>query len=342
MNTVHIGLMKTATTSVQNILSESRGRLKQQGFNYPGKGLNHQSEIYGLCGKDIYFKKKGAEKGDVRRASCFLKELSQINKCGESALISSEALSTLDHDGISRFVSHVGIPERVVITVRSIYKSIPSAWQQHVKEGNTVSYNDFMSSLDNNRKGLSGAWKTYAFGEIAKRWSNFCKDLNIVVVDDCDPSSLWPRFCSAAGILEYPADDVLSSSRSGNKSLSLEEAKFLLELNRYIEKNNPNDYLLKKKVVKYYLKKFVFSDSSYNISGGKILPLFCYRNKMAEWSRDECDILLGIRSANFYGEIKVLKEYSGEWSEDHDENVDNLYKIMAKRIGDFCLREVFK
>lgn len=220
MDIVHIGLMKTGTTSIQNFLSANRAELYHQGFVYPGERLNHQSEVYGICGNDIYFKNK-INGRDLDNAGILLEEIKKIKGAGKKVIFSSEALSTLNDQGVERFVSYTGKPEKVIVTVRSLYKTLPSAWQQHVKEGNVLSHEQFMQSFIKNRESLSGPWRTYSFGDIVRRWSRYCKNLSLIVVDDrAKKSDLLSQFSLASGFEDDGFEFSSSSSRLGNRSLS--------------------------------------------------------------------------------------------------------------------------
>src|SRR5699024_9194207 len=120
---------------------------------------------------------------------------------------------------------------------------------------NISDYEDFMLSFYKSRDGLKGPWRTYAFGEIARRWSRFCNDVNVVIVDS-NMHNLWFNFCLASGIADSGVYDGKVSSRGGNKSMSHEDTLFLLEINKYMNSSFPGNSALRKRVSKFYLRNF--------------------------------------------------------------------------------------
>src|SRR5690554_5958061 len=141
---LHIGQMKSGTTYIQNILSSSRKTLFDNGWIYPGQKVNHQHETYGICGSDIFWVNKKTEEKNKKIGNNLIEEI-RNNKDDKNIIISSEALSSLSEKGIRRFVEKFGQPDEIILTVRSLFRVLPSAWQQSLKGGHDRSLEDFFN-----------------------------------------------------------------------------------------------------------------------------------------------------------------------------------------------------
>lgn len=204
----HVGMMKTATTYLQNILRDNRASLAAQGWCYPGEQLNQQRIFYEMCGSDIDWVEHAPR--NSRRTAMLRAALSD-----ESAnrIVSAEALANLNDDGIARLFTLVPSPTKVVITIRSFSRIVPSAWQQVLKTGYEYSLDTFAERFISEFKTKRGTlFRTYAFGEAAQRWHlGTGAPIAILKVSSVrsDKNKIWHDFRSATGLpnidLEPPA-----------------------------------------------------------------------------------------------------------------------------------------
>lgn len=279
VTTLHVGLMKSGTTFLQEILNQNRKELLASGWLYPGPRMNQQHAWYGICGKDIYWSSDDNPYGELG------KKLIRANASYEgNLLISSEALSSLDENGMIRFVEKLGTPHRIVFTVRSLEKLVPSAWQQSIKSGATEGYGEFLSNLAKDRAELSGLWRTYSYGSAIERWSSIA-EVHVVVVPGSsdDPHALWRRFMGAAGIPDVSNKAVDASS--SNVSLDVESATILAKINEIaISKgmSRSSAHALRT----FYLEQIVFPLAGKRI-GTKITLPDEYRELVTEWNLEE-------------------------------------------------------
>ncbi|MBD3896231.1 hypothetical protein IEI94_10255 [Halomonas sp. ML-15] len=282
---LHIGQMKSGTTYIQNILCNNRKELSESGWMYPGDTLNQQHACYGICGNDIFWVKEG-ERYQARAA----KLIDDIYTKKKNIIVSSEALSSLNESGIERFLEKIGGADEVVVTIRSLYKTLPSAWQQSIKGGGGKSIYDFFSQLALQRPERLGFWKTYSFGMTVKLWSKFLPVKAIVVPDKpVSKNKLWDDFSDFAGLPSLSNIEI--GGEHSNISLNYEAAEILRSINRNIRKWKPN---ANKKYLEnfrsYYLNKFVFPVS--DVKRGikiKIPPEFI--DDLATWSEPEVELL---------------------------------------------------
>lgn len=306
---LHIGMMKTGTTFIQKILNLNYEALKCRKVIYPALGaFNHQSAFYGLCGSDIYWNK--VENDSDKASSLKLLNSIQCADPDDTLILSSEALSTLNEKGIENLIKKIGCPDKVILTVRNLQRTIPSAWQQYIKGGNLKGYEDFYQSLIKNRKSLSGPWRTYSYGEVVSRWSKFC-NVDVIVVDEGSKEELWNNFCASLELDDFELDIAIQPSES-NISLSLEDV-FILQ--RLIELAFGNESSIqnreKKKILDGFLKDFVFPSVA-TVKGTKILPLKKYRSIVNSWNEEEF-LKVYECSTSIIGNVDVLKSYKGSY-----------------------------
>lgn len=213
----HIGMMKTATTYLQNILRDNRVSLAARGWCYPGEQLNQQRIFYEMCGSDIDWVEHAPR--NSRRTAMLRAALSD-----ESAnrIVSAEALANLNDDGIARLFTLLPRPTKVVITIRSFSRIVPSAWQQVLKTGYEHSLDTFAKQFIFEFKEKRGTlFRTYAFGEAAQRWhlgTNAPVTILKVSGVRSDENQVWHDFRSATGLPNFDLEPpVLEKS---NVSLS--------------------------------------------------------------------------------------------------------------------------
>lgn len=326
---LHIGMMKTGTTYLQKVFDANRELLESKGFVYPKTGsFNHQSAFYGLCGSDIYWNKKENDL-DVKSSKLLLDSLAGVRD-EQRVVLSSEAISTLDDKGVERLLKKIGTPHKVILTARNLQKIIPSAWQQYIKGGNLKGYVEFYESFVRNRGAISGPWRTYAFGEIAGRWSKFCS-VDVIVVDDSSPEQLWFDFCSSIGL---SSEAVVSKvqGRESNQSLCMEDVEILKKFVNKVEVDAPDvDLREKKKLLDGFIKRFFFSTAGL-VAGTKIKPLAAYRAIVDAWNIEEVQ-KLKFSAVTVIGNYDVLESYGGEYIE-----LDELQKNDSELLEHFLCR----
>lgn len=248
---LHIGTPKTGTTYLQGILSQNRVRLADLGWSYPGRRLNQQHAVYGICGSDIYYL------SDTRRYEGLGEQL--LARLASAAtprtLWSAEVLAQLDDAGLERLLRRTGAPERVVMTVRGLHALLPSSWQQLLKTGHTETLAGYIDRLEARRGDrASREWLGYAFGDVVRRWSRYAPVHVVVVPSRSDePDRLWHLFRTAASLPEVV--DLSVEPEEANVSLSVEAAEVLRRLSGELAQHGrPQAQALRQQ----YLREAVF------------------------------------------------------------------------------------
>lgn len=284
---LHVGLMKTGTTYLQYILQNNRDALLSQQWSYPGSRENQQFALYNICGKNIPWVTDMAI-GNYAKIGAQLVEATKARD--KNLIISSEALSSLDADGIKHLVDQIGMPDKVVFSIRSLQKLFPSAWQQELKSGTEVKIDEYFNRALENRGNAdpTGFWRNYGYGQIVKTWKATlpCQvDAVIVPTSSQDPDLFWQRFRQATGLPDLP--NTLVPSDSSNASLSEELAEILYLFNRDFNQSNDLESLRKRTD---FLKKCIFPVAR-NKAGNPIIIGPEKKEILNLWNTEERDHL---------------------------------------------------
>lgn len=162
-STIHIGLHKTGSTTLQNALYRSRRELSAQGFFYPGDYLrpNFQHSILGVYLREskIHLFKRAIEP--------ILNDFVVMDDA--QLILSGEEFSTVPRPGIHILRESLDRTRRqfqVIVYVRNLYRFAISQIAQHSKGGRFIAYPaSVMRRLqDFDPTSMLEGWET-AFGE---------------------------------------------------------------------------------------------------------------------------------------------------------------------------------
>jgi hypothetical protein len=232
---LHIGAPKTGTTYLQNILFTNRGKLRRAGLLYPGNAVrSHFWASQDLRGTAFH----GHVEPQV--AGAWERLVDQIRGFAGNAIIDHEILAAASADQIDRALADLNFADvHIVFTARDIARQLPAAWQERIKNKDTLTYREF---LDGVHAGLTGTgprkyfWPLHDVPEILARWSRNVPPEHVHVVtlppSGGDPTLLWRRF---AGVLGLDPDAYDTDLGRENTSLTAAEAAVLRQLNLQLD-----------------------------------------------------------------------------------------------------------
>jgi hypothetical protein len=210
--TFHIGTPKSGTTSLQNILARNRDLLREHGFLYPGRNQGHFIEAMSL--------REGGFRGHEfeNAEGAWDRVVAEVLAHEGPTLISHEILGGSKRKIVQRAAESLpGRRLRVVITCRDLGRQFPAVWQEGVKNGDTVTYSDFLASSFEGWDGpgaSGGMWRGQNLASVADRWGSVVGHENVVIVtvppSGADKDVLWRRFVEAVGLpdLDYVVPDL--------------------------------------------------------------------------------------------------------------------------------------
>ncbi len=203
---LHIGLHKTGTTYLQNVLRANREHCRAQGVEFPGGDGQPQQmrALSDLTGR----RPRGSDdrriegQWDALLAALHASEL-------PAALLSDERLSISSVRQARGLIQ--AFPEsdvHVIVTARDLARVTPSAWQEEIKNGATWTWQQFVDSLTDptqvNRSPARGYWQRQDLPRICAIWAAQLPPgrLHVVTVppSGSSPNALLERFCSVVGL----------------------------------------------------------------------------------------------------------------------------------------------
>ncbi len=184
---LHVGLPKTGTTYVQQLLWANRDRLQATGVHLVVQTMR---ELYDAA-RDLGH--GGA--GDWRRL------VEAVHATPGTVILSCEGFSAAPAHRAEQAIAELQPAKvQVVCSLRDLALVLPSVWQQHVRTGSTVELGEFVGHV---RDGMVWAWLPDPL-EVLDAWSSTLDvdDVRLVTVPPVgtDPSVLWHRFAVACDL----------------------------------------------------------------------------------------------------------------------------------------------
>ncbi len=223
---VHVGLMKSGTTFLQQVMTGQADVLAGHGVLFPTPWFRQVRAVEEM-------------NGAAPARPAWDRLMAEIDAWPATAVISMEFLGPRPRAKVEEIVAALPADEVVVVvTARDLGRTIPAMWQEHMQNGGTRTWQEYVDGVreENRRRRGPGAsfWLRQDVSGIVRTWSDVVgRDaLRLVTVPPpgAAPSVLWDRF---AGIVGIDAD--IDLSVPGNPSLGLASALLLRQINERVE-----------------------------------------------------------------------------------------------------------
>jgi hypothetical protein len=203
---LHIGLHKTGTTYLQNLLRANREALRRQGIEYPGGPGEpaQQMAVWDVQGR----RPRGVK--DKRIAGQWGAMATHIKASSSAvALLSEEHFSLSSPKQVRTFVSSFPDSEvHVIVTTRDLARIVISQWQEQVKNNRTWTWEEYSASIKDPAGAATGParafWLRQDLVKICDQWEAEvpAERVHIITVPSAggSPELLLQRFCSVVGI----------------------------------------------------------------------------------------------------------------------------------------------
>ncbi|MEK8031848.1 hypothetical protein AACH06_13555 [Ideonella sp. DXS29W] len=233
---LHIGLPKTGTTYLQKTFDGARAPLRESGFVYPDSGYyNHQIAWYEPIGPHLPW---SAKPGLPERWQSLQQVLAQED--GLPTLISAEALSALTPAGVSIVKARVAARrvDRIIITSRSLSLSLPSYWQQNLKQGALEDLETFAEDALRTIEEGRAPGAMYSHGRTVQVWRHVFDETPISVLPmGSNFTANLRRFADLCALDQRQVDLLcghVPSASQQNLSFSVDECSKLLRINERV------------------------------------------------------------------------------------------------------------
>lgn len=231
----HVGIPKSGTTSLQMAASAGRETLRRHGVLYPGTKLNQRDAVLGFMKRRWGWTNEG-----IPPREAWDKVMEEIEADTERrVLFGHEFASESDAETAKRFVDEIGENCHIAVTLRSPGAILPSAWQQYVKAGVPIAFDDWLGSViadPPDRSVTKGFHDRNDQAGVVERWSAAAgaDRVTVIVLDKSRPELLYDTF---EQLLDLPAGTLAAQKLSGfasNRGLTVPEAELFLKLNAII------------------------------------------------------------------------------------------------------------
>jgi hypothetical protein len=299
---LHVGAMKTGTSYLQQLFTDNKQALLDEGLLFPGtQGWTDQV----LAVRDILDLRLDNEVRERGIGAWHRLRSEMFDHTGRASVVSMEFLSfasTWQARSVIRSLK--GAEVHVILTVRDSSRVIPAQWQETTQNRHTTSWPDYVDAILStaDRRSPSGRAFNRALNipRMLEAWGSVVppERLHVVLVPapGARPALLWDRFASVIGV-----DPAVCAppARQRNASLGYASADLMRRVNVELADLGMQAYA---KTVKAYLAKQVLSGRTGEppVSSNRALSEFAHG-----WNRGMTDAIAG-SGANVVGEPSDL------------------------------------
>lgn len=309
---LHIGLKKTGTSYLQSLYRANSEALEAQGLSMvPSNQVLSRQLVRALKGQ----LEAGIDGPRARRALKRLPgELAEAP--GDRILITDEVFGGCSPEQVARLGDLLGGREaHVLLTVRDIARTIPSAWQQTIKGGSRMSYERFVEAVvARDGEAASAFWHAYDVPVLLERWHGLVapERINLVVLPPPGgaPTVLLDRFSGVLGI--DPASLTPERVRA-NESIGRPQAELLRRINGLL-----SDRTMRRDVHGAVLKRG-FAIGVLAPQQGERIPMPLAHRDWCEQHADATIATLKARGYAVAGDLEELRPPASAFADELDE-----------------------
>lgn len=219
----HIGVPKSGSTYLQDILWSNAARLRAEGVLLPAGG--HKDHRWG----SLVVREDGRLRHRQATArGAWERIVADVRAWPGTAVVSHEFYGGASADQALRAVESLGADDvHLVVTARNPLESLTSGWQEVVKYGKTVSLDDFSLDVSQDPADIWN-WRALDAAEVLDRWGDLVPADRVHVLPvptgDAPRELLWQRF---AGLFVPDPDAYAPGPEATNVSVGLVECETL-------------------------------------------------------------------------------------------------------------------
>lgn len=249
---LHVGLMKSGTSYVQQRLQHSKRSLRRHGFQFPGASWRVQV----MAVTEVLGRRRRPPRS---RVGAWDKLVARVDGHDRTSLISMEFLAA---PGVQKLqvVADAFAPAQVevVVTARDLGRTLPAMWQESVKNGQAWSFSEYADAVRDEVGPGVMFWREQALAGVVSRWSEVVGTDRVTVVTvpppQADRDLLWDRFCQATAL----PPEATAPIEAVNESLGAASVGVLRHVNAALREDDV-PWEVYSDVVKFGLGKSVLS-----------------------------------------------------------------------------------
>jgi len=235
---VHVGLPKTGTTFLQDLLRAHRSALRDAGLWYPDDG--HRDHFFAALDARGDHTFAGAVRPAAREAWPKLVRLAM--DFDGTVVVGHEVLATAPADRARAALEAFGDTEvHVVVTARDPARQVVADWQESVKHGRRQRFDQFVRNA-----GLSGedagddtgVFRGQRLPDVLTAWGDPLpsKQVHVVTVPPtgAEPGLLWRRFATVVGVPD-PDRFAAGDDVRANPSLGVADIEVMRRVGTFLD-----------------------------------------------------------------------------------------------------------
>lgn len=231
---LHVGLMKSGTSFLQQALRHNRVRLHEQGVLFPSPWKRQVQAVKDISTRGLRDQPPLADDGPWRSL------LDEVRRWDGTAVLSMEFLGPRGLAKAREIVGAFGPAEvEVVISVRDLARTIPAMWQESLQNRGTWTWEEYLAGVEGEDRTNPGPgrafWTRQDAPGITEVWQEAAGRDRVTVLTvpppGAPPGLLWERFAS---LLPIDATGIDLDVRT-NPSLGLASLLVLRELNQRLD-----------------------------------------------------------------------------------------------------------
>lgn len=254
---LHLGVPKTGTTFLQNVLWCNRETLRSDGVLYPA--FNPEANLHAAMDLQADVLDAG-ENASVPGAWDRLVE--DARRWRGKVVVSHETFGTAREHHIDRVFADLSFAElHLVCTVRDLGRQVPAVWQEDVKNRHTLGFEEFVDAITTGSPTHPLAtlfWRYQDSAALLRRWARHLPPEHVhlitVPAPTAPPGTLWQRFADVLAL--EPGRYALTAPRT-NPSLGWSETELLRRVNAATAEIGRDTYF---RIVRELLTEQVLAD----------------------------------------------------------------------------------
>lgn len=235
---LHVGLMKSGTSFIQQVLRQNDRLLRERGVLFPTPWNRQVKAVKDVIQHGSRGQEPLADDGPWRRL------VGAAHEWPGTVVISMEFLAPRKLPTARRIIADFAPAEvEVVVSVRDLARTIPAMWQESVQNWGLTPWEDYVAGVraeDRSRPGPGRAfWGRQDASAITEVWQKAAGRDRVTVLTvpprGADPGLLWERFAALVPV----ASDGLDLDVRSNPSLGLASLLVLQRLNVRLRETSP-------------------------------------------------------------------------------------------------------
>jgi len=232
---VHVGLPKTGTTFLQDLLRQHADALEREGLRYPLVGApDHFLPALDARGELTF---AGVRRPHAEGTWAAL--VARAAAAPDRAVISHEILATADETHVRDAMQLLEpYDAHIVVTARDPARQVVADWQESVKHGRSQGFEMYLKrgGVGEGEEGKPGSntFRAQRLPEVLDRWGGGLPADRVHVVTvpppGGDPGLLWQRFAGLLGVRD-PARFRPGTSVRRNERLGVAEIELMRRVN---------------------------------------------------------------------------------------------------------------